>query len=372
MSVSQESPHDDRELTRYLLGQLSEEDADRVDELAIVDDGVAWRVREVENELVDAYVRGTLDAESRQHFETHYLASPKRREKVRFAERFVRAADAAASPAEQSPEPLRGAPLRGTALSASSPRGVRGVSGAGWLDWLVPRSPAGWGFVYGVAALLVIASGLLVLRDLWLARALNESEQQRAALDRRALELEDQLVEQRAAAADAERALEEARAAARHPASRPSPSSSPGSESGGSPATTLALVLWPQTRGVSGSNPGAGAGAGTGAGAATGAGPGAAPAVAVPPDVDRVALELQLDAPDFVRYSVTLEDSVTNRIVWRSNRVTAPEAGEPPMVSIAVPANLLKSQAYALELTGYGATGSGEVIGSYAFQIVRR
>jgi hypothetical protein len=368
MSVSQESPDDDRELTRYLLGQLSEEDADRLDELAIVDDGVAWRVRAVENELVDAYVRGALDAESRQHFETHYLASPKRRAKVRFAERFVRAADAAVTPAEQGPEPLRGA-----VVSASSPRGERGVSGGGWLDWLVPRSPTGWGFVYGAAALLLIASGLLVMRDLRLGRALNESEQQRVALDRRTQELEDQLVEQRAAAAEAERVLELARAAAKNPSSSSSSSPASASESGaaGSPVTTLALVLWPQTRGVTGSEPGAGAGAGTGAGAGAGSG-GMAPAVAVPDGVDRVALELQLDAPDFVRYSVTLKDSATNRIVWRSDRVTAPEPGEPPMVSIAVPASLLKSQAYAIELTGYGATGGGEVIGSYAFQIVRR
>ena len=121
----------------------------------------------------------------------------------------------------------------------------------------------------------------------------------------------------------------------------------------------MALVLWPQTRGAGGS------GAATGAGAA-------APAVAVPPGVDRVTLELQLETPDFVRYSATLKESATNRVVWHGDRLTAPAPGEPPMVSVAVPANLLTQQAYVLELTGYGATGGGDVIGAYAFQVARR
>jgi hypothetical protein len=371
MSVSKESPYDDRQLTRYLLGQLAEEEAERLDELAIVDDAVAWHLRALENDLVDAYVRGTLDAESRQHFETYYLASPKRRERVRFAERFVRAADATVTPAEQTPEPLRGA-----LASASSPLGTdapRETGRAGWLDWLVPQSTAGWGFVYGAAALLLIVSGLLVMRDLRLGRALSESEQQRVALERRTQDLEDQLVEQRAATAETERVLEQARAAARNPASQRSPDGAPSAPgSAGSPVTTLALVLWPQTRSATGSNPGAGTGTGTEAGAGSG-GPGAAaPAVAVSPEVDHVALELQLESPDFSRYSVTLKEPGTNRIVWRTDRVTAPIAGEAPVLSVAAPANLLKSQTYMLELTGFGPTGGGEVIGSYVFQIVRR
>lgn len=379
MPVSLEPTFDDRALTRYLLGQLAGEEADRLDELAIVDDDMAWRVRTVENDLVDAYVRGTLDAENRQHFETHYLASPKRRAKVRFAARFARAVDALGSP-EQSPERRRGvfAPVAAPPpRERSGPRGMRGLDKGGWLDWLdrlVPRSASGWGFAYGAAALLLaITCGLLVMRDLRLGRALNESEQQRTALDRRTRELEDQLVEQRidqrAAAAEANGALDQARAASNAPASRPSssspasppasPSSSSSPKSTGSPVAAVALVLWPQTRGAGGSGTAAGAGA-------------AVPAVAVPAGVDRVTLQLQLETPDFVRYSAALKESATNRIVWRGERLTAPAPDEPPMMSVAVPANLLTPQAYVLELTGYGAAGGGDVIGAYAFQVVRR
>jgi hypothetical protein len=327
--VSLESTYDDSALTRYLLGQFAGEEADRLDELAIVDDEMAWRVRTVENDLVDAYVRGTLDAESRQHFETHYLASPKRRAKVRFAARFARAVDVLGPPARLSPEPLRRPDKRG------------------WLEWLVPRSAGGWRVAYGAAALLLtvtVMCGLLVMRDLRMGRSLNESEQQRAALDRRTRELENQLAGQRAAAAQAQEALEQTQA--REPSKAPA----------------VALVLWPQTRGAGGS------------GLAASAGAAATPAIAVPPGVDHVTLELQLETPDFVRYSAVLKESATNRIVWRGDRLTAPASGAPPMLSVAVPANLLTRRSYVLELIGYSAAGGGDgdVIGAYAFQVARR
>ena len=129
--------------------------------------------------------------------------------------------------------------------------------------------------------------------------------------------------------------------------------------------TTMALALWPQTRGVTGSDPAPTPGGTPGA---TGRG---VNAIALTADVDRVALELQLDAPDFARYSVEVEDPALDRVIWRSGRITASADGT-PAVSVAVPAALLKTQTYVINLTGYGASGSGEQIGTYAFQIVRR
>lgn len=116
-------------------------------------------------------------------------------------------------------------------------------------------------------------------------------------------------------------------------------------------------MLWPQTRGVVESAGGAGT---------------VAPTVAVPAGVDRVALQLHLESPDFVRYSALLKESATNRIVWRVDRLTAPASGERLMVPVDIPANLLKPGMYVLELTGYGEAGGEDVIGSYVFQVARR
>jgi hypothetical protein len=100
------------------------------------------------------------------------------------------------------------------------------------------------------------------------------------------------------------------------------------------------------------------------------------PTVAVPPGVDRVTLELQLDAPDFVRYSATLKESATGRNVWHGERLVAstPAPDKPPAVKVTVPANLLKPRAYVLELIGYGdgTDEGGDVIGSYVFLVAPR
>src|SRR5215471_6935099 len=76
-------------MIEYLLGSLPEKEAERLDELSITDDAFVSRLNDVENDLVDAYVRGELSGEIRERFRSFYLASPKRRAKVRFAETLL-------------------------------------------------------------------------------------------------------------------------------------------------------------------------------------------------------------------------------------------------------------------------------------------
>ena len=71
---------DVQKMIHYLLGSLPEKEAERLDELSITDDDFALRLNDAENDLVDAYVRGELSAETRERFKTFYLASSKRRE----------------------------------------------------------------------------------------------------------------------------------------------------------------------------------------------------------------------------------------------------------------------------------------------------
>lgn len=97
MSVPSESGRaDDQQVARYLLGLLPDTEAERLDEASIADDDFAARLLMVETDLIDGYVRGTLDTEMSDRFETHYLASRRRRENVRFARAFLRAIDWAA------------------------------------------------------------------------------------------------------------------------------------------------------------------------------------------------------------------------------------------------------------------------------------
>jgi hypothetical protein len=72
-------------LRDYLLGLLPDEEAQRLDELSIVDDECAGRIRAVEHDLVDAFARDELDGVQLQRFRSRYLASPHGRESIRFA-----------------------------------------------------------------------------------------------------------------------------------------------------------------------------------------------------------------------------------------------------------------------------------------------
>src|SRR6266704_1593667 len=77
-----------RQATQYLLGFLSAAELERFDELSVSDDEFATALQAAENDLVDAYIQGELAGGERRQFESHYLASPRRREKVEFAQAF--------------------------------------------------------------------------------------------------------------------------------------------------------------------------------------------------------------------------------------------------------------------------------------------
>ena len=71
--------------TRYLLGELSEQEQDSLEERYFHDPKLFSAVLQVESELVDAYARGQLSTDMRERFEKSYLNHPARRKRVNFA-----------------------------------------------------------------------------------------------------------------------------------------------------------------------------------------------------------------------------------------------------------------------------------------------
>jgi hypothetical protein len=66
-------------LVRYLLGELLEDEQERVEERYMLDEAFSQLREEVELDLVDAYVAGTLTAFQRKHLEDNYLITPDRK-----------------------------------------------------------------------------------------------------------------------------------------------------------------------------------------------------------------------------------------------------------------------------------------------------
>lgn len=73
---------DDRLINRYLLGELSEDEQSRVEERLFADSLFFWKIESACNELIDDYLRGTLAGHERQRFETYFITSPSRRQRV--------------------------------------------------------------------------------------------------------------------------------------------------------------------------------------------------------------------------------------------------------------------------------------------------
>jgi hypothetical protein len=305
---------DDERLVRYLLGLLPDEETEWLDEAGIVDDDVAARLRVAESDLVDAYVSGMLTGETLARFETFYLSSPRRREKVRFAGRFLSAIDSAAVPQ---------------------------------VAVAVPRRTRFHGPV-AAAVFVLAACGALLFEEVRLRDGLDQARQASAVRGRRSEALMRELEQSRAAVAETRQALESAQTAL---TSRGS--STPGRSQvapGVAAPHALALVLMPQTR-------------------AAGAPP---PTVAVSTALADVDIDLRLESNDFSRYRVDLKDPGSGRTVWRTGDVPARSVHDAAFVSIAVPAALLPPQHYVLEVAGLDGSGRVEPLASYTFQVNRR
>src|SRR5688500_1498039 len=80
--------HNEDTLQRYLLGSLHDTEAGRMDEWSVAGREWAEALKIAASDLIDAYVQDELTGTSLEQFRAHYLASPLRREKVRFAQAF--------------------------------------------------------------------------------------------------------------------------------------------------------------------------------------------------------------------------------------------------------------------------------------------
>ena len=71
----------DKLITRYLLGELTEEQQIEIEDRAFSDQEFLAGITAVENDLIDEYVRDEMPDGDRRRFESRFLASESRRKK---------------------------------------------------------------------------------------------------------------------------------------------------------------------------------------------------------------------------------------------------------------------------------------------------
>jgi hypothetical protein len=327
MSFSDGRLPDDRHLIRYLLGSLSEAETERLDELSIAGDEWATRLSVVENDLVDAFVRGELSGETLERFRSHYLSVPANQERVRFAETLLtyqkRAARLAQETAASAKEVTASAqPVRRPNVFTSS------------------RRVQLWALA--AAALLVLATGTyLVAENIRLRHEVSVSRAARTDFERDEQQLKSDLNRQQAATAQLEKEL----AGVRQSLARLEAPASPNQRDG--KALIASFLLMPALRGSSDIS-----------------------MVVLPRGTTDVRLQLQLESDDYRRYRVTVKEPASDRVLWRSAQLSPEAVGGNKLVSVTMPATRFKPRHYSLELAGVRTSGADDFVASYAFKVL--
>ncbi len=303
--MSTEDAFDEALLRRYLLGQTSDADTERIDELSVTSEDVAAQLQAVEYDLVDAYVAGELTGEALEAFRQRYRAQADGRAEIRFA------------------ETLRAYQTRSQPGSTGQRRGTFGIG-----------SMSRWALALAAMLVLtVLVSAWLLIDNRSLRNQVAVAHADRATIDDRARVLQQQLE-------DMAKDLARLRAT---PSPVPAPSPSPAI-----PTVIASFVLPPSTRGAS-----------------------ELTKITLASDVTSVRLHVPLEGDRFSTFDVALRDAASNQIVWHANGLHAANERGQRAVAVTVPANLLKTRTYLLELSGARGAGSPEPepIGSFAFQV---
>jgi hypothetical protein len=308
MPMADEHADDRQRLVDYLLGSLPEEEAERLDELSIADDEFGWRLRAVENDLIDEYARGELSEELQSRFRSAFLATPQRRARVTFAKSLLA---------------RQGRPATGANIPLVQQRQDR------YLD--TARRVRFQPVLAAAAVLALVAAGYLLVQNVRLQREVTQALADRATLTKQAQDLESQLQGERSTMAGVREEL----SSVREELARVRPS------------VMASFLLTPQTRGV-----------------------GQVARVSVPRGARELTLRLVLESDDYPAYEASLKDPATGRILWRSAPVKAAREGDRRVVSITIPADGLKGQTYSVDLSGQMARGSSELLTSYPFRVV--
>jgi len=317
-------------ITRYLLGELTEEQQIEIEDRAFSDQEYLGTITAVENDLIDEYVRHELSDRERRQFESRFLASAERRKRVEFAKA-----------------------LAGVAVEA--PAVQKDVAGWSWRDalyaFLNGLNPAAR-FATAAAMLLLLVGGAWLLTTTWrLRRQLtqlqadsqsrqNEQQelQQRIETERRRNEeLNAQLTREKQQREQSDESLRQL--SENVDANNPPPRS-----------IIASLILLP---GLS-------------------RGSGEKASLVLPGDARLVRLQIGIDAEEpYQTFTVDLR-TVGGRPVWTRENLPARNRGKARAVALTIPASVLKAGDYELRLSGVKEGGGAEDVGFYYFDVRKR
>lgn len=302
-------------IQRYLLGEMTEVEREALEQEYFNDRQLFDQMVQIENELVDKYARGLLPPTMRDHFEKHYLAHPKRRERARFAEALASKLD--------------------TVVAA--PR----TAESGWDRFLISMRGPKLALAISVAVLMAAVAAWSLIETRRLRQELTRTEAERATREQRERELQDQLSSERLRADQLSGELERLRAEEQASASSTSKV----------PPSFATLIL--SIGGTRGAN----------------AGP---PAVLIiPSGTEQVRLQLNLRENDYSSYGAILQPAGGPEIFARRRLI--PRATRSGLsLTLVIPAGRFAFGDYILTLRGVSKSGEVEDVSKSLFRVERK
>lgn len=340
--------YNEQKLTDYLLDQLPEAETERFDELSFIDDDFAEQLSAAEKDLVDAYVAGELSGETLRHFETYYLASPRRREKVEFARSFQ----------DFAGKQLAAEEAENVAVAETGSEEKTGGIFSIFESFRNPRFALQFGFAAAVLLFLGVG-GWLLLNNLGFSTG-----EEIAGQETPTPTVEPTPLVSPSAAPESTVEIAKGNTAdqtpppptptprpTRAPVPTPTPVRKPPATVKPPPRTpprvTIAsFILTPPRRG---NNP--------------------IKQLTVPANTETIAVRLELEFDEFTTYRVQLADQ-TGRSLWQSGGLKSAKSGGSGSLNLRFPANLLQNMVYTLNVSGIGTDGSSEPIAGYPFRVV--
>src|ERR1051325_3444781 len=322
-------------IRRYLLGELSESEQAALEEKYFTDPQAFNQMLKTESELVDSYVRGQLSRRARERFEQSYLAHPRRRERVKFA-------DALASGLDQ--------------IAASEMAGDQTVAGTSLRQRLLV-SLRGRRLALGLSialALLVMMSGIwFFIENRRLRRELAETQAARADQEQRERELQQQREHELEQQVASERRRSEELTAELERLQRTQPQTPQTASSPTSPAgpAFVSLVLT--------------------VGGARGPDNGRAQTLIIPAGTAQARIQLNLKEKDYPSYRASLQ-MVGGEEVYSQEGIKPPVTKSGARFVLIVPADKLVAGDYILTLRGVRTDGEIDDVSKSIFRVEKR
>lgn len=320
-------------LRSYLLGGMSEESQEQLENRLMTEQQLLEDLEVAEEELVDDYVCGFLEASERRNFERLFLSLPSRSRQVSFASDLR--AHIAASPQPVWPE------------DESSGGGVlpfvrRLASGM--------ASPAWQPAMAAVLVVAVVSAVWLAAGNIQLERRLEELGASQNTVAQSSQALQEQLTAERnrATSLDQELRIERAQIsslteeidALRRAAG------------GRTTASSLVAIatMWLEPGGLI-------------------RGGGATQRLIVPSDAKLVHLLLDIGVDDYAAYRASLHDENLDEF-WSQSQLSAADFEGRVAIELVIPAELLPHGDFSIRLSGVTSGGELELAGRYPFRVL--